>query len=275
MPPRSRPATLRAGRADEPVDRWVGFWHSDGMLLKGNGVGMSRRLLAVVVFGLVGVACRGETVSSSTTTMADTTTTTVVETTTSSTVASTTVPEGFVGDPVAIEEHIELAMGLARSSPESFPEGALELEIPWPENTTADPVVALQEIWEFDAWVASVFPYDVFAELYLAPDSPAWREAGELVRQLDQNNWIIEFDGPGFVWVSGGVGEPSDVPADVEIPVGGVVVRYRSSQSDVTVYWVDDGTVVERGTGYPEEDRVAVLVPSALGWQLYWYGDPA
>ncbi len=245
------------------------------MLLKGNGVGMSRRPVAVVVFGLVVVACRGETVSSTTDTLPETTTTTVVVTTTSSTVASTTVPEGFVGDPAAIKEHIELAMDIVELSPESFPPGALELEIPWPENTTADPVVALRAIWEFDAWVASVFPYEAFAEIYLAEDSAAWREAGGFIRQLDLNNWIVEFDGPGFVWVSGGLGEPSDVPADVEIPVGGVVVRYRSSQSDVTILRVEDGSVVNTGSGYPEEDLVAVLVPSPLGWQVYWYGEPA
>ncbi len=244
------------------------------MLSKGNGVGMSRRLLAVVVFGLVVVACRGDAVSSTTTTVSETTTTTVVETTTVPSSTSTTVPEGFVGDPVAIEEHIELAIRLVKASPESFPPGALEMEIPYPDNTIADPVMALREIWEFDAWVVANLPYDAFAELYLSPDSPAWSKAGEVIERLE-GRWIVEFDGPGFVWVSGGLGEPSDVPSDVEVPVGGVVVRYRSSQSDVTVYWVDDGTVVETGTGYGEEDRVAVLVPSPLGWQVYWYGDPA
>ncbi len=245
------------------------------MLLKGNGVGMSRRLVAVVVFGLVVVACRGETVSSTTSTVSETTTTTVVETTTTSTVPPSTVPEGFVGDPVAIEEQLKSIRRGMEVSPEDHPEGVLELEIPYPDNTNADPVVALQEIWEFDAWVASALPYDRLAELYLAPDSPAWRSAGATIMRLYLNGWVVEFDGPGFVWVSGGLGEPSDVPADVEVPTGGVVVRYRSSQSNVTVKYFDDGEVVETGTGYGEEDRVAVLVPSPLGWQVYWYGDPA
>lgn len=238
-------------------------------------MGAQGRWVIVGVLGLVAVACRGETVSSTTTTLSETTTTTVFETTTVPPSTSTTVPEGFVGDPVAIEEHIDIALDIVELSPESFPPGALEMEIPWPENTTADPVLALREIWEFDAWVVTHFPYQEWAKLYLADSSPAWSKAGEVVEQLHRAGWVVEFDGPGFVWVSGGLGEPSDVPADVEVPVGGVVVRYRSSQSDVTVKYFDDGEVVETGTGYGEEDRVAVLIPSPLGWQVYWYGDPA
>lgn len=244
------------------------------MLLKGNGVGMIRRVRVVLVFGLLVVGCRGDSVSSTSgVRVPETSLTTVASTTSTATTVVETVPEGFVGDPAAIEEHIELAMLLVESSPGSFPEGALEMEIPWPDNTNPDPVVALREIWEFDAWVVSVFPYDAFAELYLAEDSHAWTNAGSFVGQLDQYNWIVEFDGPGFVWVSGEPGELSDVPSDVEVPAGGVVVRYRSSQSDVTIRWVDDGEIERTGTGYGEEDRVAVLVPSPLGWQVYWYGE--
>lgn len=234
-------------------------------------------MMVVAVCALVLASCTGSSGDSSTTASSQATTATTTVSTTrlagpTSTEPAISLPSDAVGDPAAIAAAREEALRGIRLSPESFPPGAVDIDIPWPDTTNPDPVAALRSIWEFDAWVASTLPYDRLAKLYLVEDSPAWSQAGEFIEQLDANQWIVEFDGPGFVWVSGEIvdeSSPKDIP---EQPQGSVLVVYRSEQSDVAIHRLVDTSLVTKGAGYSQSDRYAVLADTRTGWMVFWYG---
>lgn len=236
-------------------------------------------MILLLVCSLVLAACSDTASPTTSQATAPVTSTTVTATTPPATNASVvTVPtptlaSGSVGDPAAIAEAHESALRGIRLSPESFPPGAIDIDIPWPDTTNPDPVVALRSIWEFDAWVATTLPYDRLAMLYLAEDSSAWDRAGEFIEELDQKQWMVEFDGPGFVWKEGAVVEAGDSLELPELPIDSIVIRYRSSQSDARILRLGDGSEVSSGKGYEEQSRIAVLVPTDLGWQIYWFGE--
>lgn len=233
--------------------------------------------IATALCALALTSCSGSAIATTSftpplppTSTAELTTTTTSNPTSTEPVA--TLPAGSIGDPATLAEARESALRGIRLSPESFPPGAIDIEIPWPDTTNPDPVAALRSIWEFDAWVASTLPYDRLAKLYLVEGSPAWNEAGEFIEQLDANQWIVDFDGPGFEWVAGEVASSALLPDSVQAPVGAVVVKYRSTQSSLTVRWLEDETHVRSSDGYPEEDSLALVQPTDTGWRVYWYG---
>lgn len=237
-------------------------------------------MILLLVCSLVLAACSDTAAPTTSQATAPVTTTTMSKappTTTPTTEVTTPAPTlvtGAVGDPAVIAEAHESALRGIRLSPESFPPGAINIDIPWPDTTNPDPVIALRSIWEFDAWVATTLPYDRLATLYLVEDSPAWQQAGEFMEQLDSNQWIVEFDGPGFVWKTGVLIEAGASPVVPDAPIDSILVSYTSSQSDGAIRRLNDGSEVTSGKGYDEQTRTAVLVPTGLGWQIYWFGQP-
>jgi hypothetical protein len=218
-------------------------------------------------------ACTGSAEPTTTSSLPVTTGTTVGPSTTvapSTTVPPVTLPPGSVGDPAVIEAARTEALRLIEIDPSSFPAGAAEMEIPWPDTTNPDPVEALRSIWEFDEWVATTLPYDAFARMYLVEDSPAWRSAGEFIEQLDLNQWIVVFDDPeGYVFEGGDVVSTERDPVTSEpLPEGVVAVRYRARLSDASVRRMSDNSEVSRGAGYESRERIALLVPGSLGWRV-------
>jgi hypothetical protein len=188
-----------------------------------------------------------------------------------------TLPPGSVGDPAVIEAARTEALRLIEIDPSSFPPGAAEMEIPWPDTTNPDPVEALRSIWEFDEWVATTLPYDAFARMYLVEDSPAWRSAGEFIEQLWINGWIVVFDDPaGYEFLDGRIipRDESIVPTDlsVGIPSDAVIVRYSSTRSSYEIQGSSDGFVDPR-QGYEVRVIDTALARSDLGWRVFWFAE--
>jgi hypothetical protein len=230
------------------------------------------------VVGMLGLsACTGAADPTTSIPTVSTSTISVPSTTTAppTTVPVATLPPGSVGDPAVIEAARTEALRLIEIDPSSFPPGAAEMEIPWPDTTNPDPVVALHSIWEFDEWVATTLPYDAFARMYLVEDSPAWRSAGEFIEQLDANQWIVVFDDPaGYEFLDGRIipRDESIVPTDlsVGIPSDAVIVRYSSTRSSYEIQGSSDGFVDPR-PGYEVRVIDTALVRSDLGWRVYWF----
>lgn len=250
-----------------------------------RATGASRRsrsgvVLLLSITGLLGFsACTGSADPTTTSSPSVTTGTSVAPSTTaapSTTVPVATLAPGSVGDPAVIEAARTEALRLIEIDPSSFPPGAAELEIPWPDTTNPDPVEALRSIWEFDEWVATTLPYDAFARMYLVEDSPAWRSAGEFIEQLWINGWIVVFEDPeGYVFEGGEMVELIETSAPAETlaaaPDGAVAVRYQSRSASFSVDRPGAGPVGISGSAWADLQEEAIVVPTELGWRLWWY----
>lgn len=249
--------------------------------MRATGSGTRSRSCVVVLLsfaGLLGLsACTDSAGPTSTSKPPESTSSTAPSSTTTppTTDPVVTLPPGSVGDPAVIEAARTEALRLIEIDPSSFPPGAAEMEIPWPDTTNPDPVEALRSIWEFDEWVATTLPYDAFARMYLVEDSPAWRSAGEFIEQLWINGWIVVFDDPeGYEFLGGRIIDldESVVPPEIKagLPNEVVIVRYSSSRSPYEIRGSSDGFIDPR-SGYEERVIDTALVKSDLGWQVYWF----
>lgn len=227
----------------------------------------------VLAAALVMSACSGSSTESSTTTSTSSTTTTSTTSTTSPTSTSTSttttsLATGLVGDPALVEQAIDdAAIGVE----EIF--GVPREEIPSPDLTNPDPLVAMREILEFDIWVFQNAPRRGLIEVYTDPLTPAWETLFTVVERLSPDT--VVFDDGGGLTISeirlASSEEAALVPDEVreEAPRDVVPVWYVYSASPYSI--VDpQGTVRESLDGWTDRTYLALLAPSPRGWLLHW-----
>ena len=138
----------------------------------------TKRLLVVVVTLMAGACSGGEEVAPSTPapTIATPTTTTVTSTTvapptTTTTAATTTVLSDQVGSPEALEA---LIAGIVEELRFAYPD-IVDAEVPIPDLTNPDPVVAVEELNRFGQWVNANYPANEWNQVRAYPESPTER----------------------------------------------------------------------------------------------------
>jgi hypothetical protein len=238
-------------------------------------------LVAVAAVALVVGACSGDdavdttlppptTVANTTTTAAPTTTTTAAPTTTvASTTTTIAAPSDTVGSPQALAELIaSIQQELAGSYPD-----IVDAEIPIPDLTNPDPVVAVEELNEFGQWINANYPANEWNQVRAFPGSPE-------EDLFERNNESLYFERQRLVrsgepWVYHG-GEVVALDA-VEIPVStldglpanAVAVVYRSSSGPIDVVDAESGDVLEIIDGWTSREALSLLIPTGTGW-AFW-----
>jgi hypothetical protein len=234
---------------------------------------LSRRATWAFVALLVVAACAGDEASdtpapqaSTPTVTLATSTTTPPPSTTTSQQPTTTTDDGLVGDPEALRESFEELERLIAA------DVTYDEPVPIPDLTNPDPVVALAEAFRFEVWLMENGPHVSWVEGYNYPESPRYRSAG-----TDVNLWFMtETRFPGIV-------------DSYDFVTGEVVPIERALLSEGQLAALPDGSVavafLDRGGPYPkvnsetsetleeigawEGSGVAVLAPTATGWQLF------
>ncbi len=206
-----------------------------------------------------------------TTTTAVDTTTTVAETTTTQPATTTTTDAGeVVGDPEALRALYEEISDEVDLLYEDY-----EWELEMPDINVADPETALRNliVWENQITVA---PWRRWAEIITVPDSPARKQVEDDKMFLFVREWVLDASSTGEVSLSDIVelseeDAESEVPVDVRdrIPDGSRVFAYNISGGDFAFLDRTTGEVAVADDGFEGRD-VAVLVPTDLGWQMYW-----
>lgn len=194
---------------------------------------------------------------------------------TSTTAASTTttIDTGLVGDPDALIAMIEQTRGFALGEGETQYEG---VAIPYPDLTNPDPVVALREAWSFEAWLMDTGPFIGFLDAHNYPEGPRRRDAGSDFIYWDLENLRLVGLANSYSLTSAEVVplESADMlePERIEVPPSSVAVAYTDRGGPYQVIDTETGQVIEEVAAY-EDTGVAVLVPTEVGWQLYWAGE--
>lgn len=173
-----------------------------------------------------------------------------------------------MGDPALVVRAIEQgAIGL------DLQFGVDPTDVPIPDLTNPDPLVAMKAIIEFDLWVFSNAPRRGLVEVYTLDRSPEWED---LVLAADRmNSGTFSFapgDGLSVSEIGFASGEDLDlVPSDVmdEAPEESSIVYYVYSIDPFDIL-DSTGTITRRNEGWTDRFVVAVLAPTDRGWVLYW-----
>jgi len=232
---------------------------------------------------LVGSACSGDDVTATTpppvTVAAATTSTSAASTTTTAAPPATTTPattttatvddSGRVGSRDALEAAIASIVEELRLP---YPD-IVDADVPIPDLTNPDPVVALEELSRFVQWIDANYPANQWTPLTAYPDSPE-QDLYELVNEtlyFEQRRLIR--NGDPWVYHGGEVVDLStlDLPADTleGIPATAVGVLYRSSSGPIDVFEVETGNILDTLDGWTQRQSLAVLVPTLTGW-TFW-----
>lgn len=231
---------------------------------------MRLRILEVgLLVGLLVGACSSGTTTTTTSTTTSTTTTTVATTTTS------TLPPGTPGDPEVLAATQASILRLLESE---YPDIPAE-DYPFPNTITPDPVEAVREMWEFEAWQAQNAPFSWFRELLFVPGSPADDRYGSGLEEIAMTRQILEFDEPqGFQWEGGEVVPPEEstfAQADLnEIPSGSVVVRWSYSQAPGRWLNRDTRNLISLEPEITNRTLDTVVSPTDYGWLMWRIGTP-
>ncbi len=209
-----------------------------------------------------------------TTTTAVDTTTTVAETTTTQPATTTTTDAGeVVGDPEALRALYEEISDEVDLLYEDY-----EWELEMPDINVADPRDALVAAVTFDSDTNAV-PWDRWSELVTVEGSPARAAFIADADLLAVRDWVIHRTGEEGYSIADvrmvGEDELSEfIPAAVieEMPEDGVAFQFTETFGTFEVIEVGSGEVVDEYPGSTSLDA-AVMVPTELGWQMWWRDD--
>ena len=202
--------------------------------------------------------------TSSTTTTSPSTTTTTSSTTTTPPTTTTTVSGETVGDPAA------LAALVTQINTDFI---GYEGEIPIPDLTNPDPLVGLEEIERFEIWTATNVISTEWYGIHFCPASPALEESQNVALNFQANNWILQttesyqFLNPTLISLS----DPA-VARDIAdgAPAGARAIIFEDILPSFDLLDLDDGSIVQTFPATAPTLRVAVVVPTEHGWQLYY-----
>jgi len=149
----------------------------------------------------------------------------------------------------------------------------VDADVPIPDLTNPDPVVAVEELNRFVQWIDANYPANQWNQLIAYPESPA-QDLSELVNEtlyFEQRRLVR--NGDPWVYHGGEVVEISslDLPADTleGIPATAVGVLYRSSSGPIDVFEVETGNILDTLDGYEQAQDLTILVPTITGW-TFW-----
>ncbi len=202
--------------------------------------------------------------TTSSTTTTSTTTTTSKTTTTTPPTTTTTVSGETVGDPAA------LAALVTQINTDFI---GYEGEIPIPDLTNPDPLVALEDLLGFGLWTSQAKTSSSWYQIHYVVDGPAFERDAGAALNAQANNWVLKAEGdieiadlelvdlthPALAGFSKG-----------EIPLGSVAMTYRSALPAFTVTDSDDDSVVLESPKQPLELSIIVLTPTDTGWKIFY-----
>ncbi len=232
-------------------------------------------LVRVGAFLLVIAACSGDdaapvTTSGVATTAPPATTTTASPSTTATTPPETTTTEpagDTVGDPAALEALVEEVTQQVR-----IVYADDSIEVPVPDLTNPDPVVAAQAINEFDQLVAADVPFRDWLSVTAYEGSPAFAIGVENFDRLLFGNLVRVRPEAGYEFHGGEVldFDVSSLPIELVegMPTDAVGVLYSSSSGPLHLVDRDTGDTVEVLTdGWANMPVLKIVVATAGGWR--------
>ena len=246
-------------------------------------------MIRLVVLGgalmLVGGACtNGDSASTSTTLAAPgtevtttdppTTTTTAASTTSTTGVATTstateaTDDDNLIGTQVAYDELVDQVLSDVRvRSNTDLAAG----DVPLPDLRVADPVDALGEILEFDAWVYRTYPVPPWAELWAQRGSPYWVDTARALDSLAVQRLKFAVTGEPWELISASDADETEIVGwdvtglDLD---GAIPVMFESSLGTYDRVGWESEEVNSSSPGWHVEG-IAVLVPTDGGWRIH------
>ena len=237
-------------------------------------------LVAVAAVALIAGACSGDdavdatlppstTAATTTTTAAPTTTTSAPTTTAAATTTTTAAPTDTVGSPQALAELIAtIQQELAGVYPD-----IVDAEIPIPDLTNPDPVVAAEELNKFGQWVNANYPANEWNQVRAHVGSPT-EDLLELANEtlyFSQQRWVRH--GDPWVFYGGrrvdleGVDLPTDL-ADA-MPASVIGVAYESSSGVIDIVDASTGEKLDDFGGWSRRTSLELLVATSLGWRSW------
>lgn len=241
--------------------------------------------LLLVTLALLGAACSDASADTTTTATADTslapsttaaaaTTTTAPAATTSEPPTTTTpttseAPSDRIGDPALLEQMVAEALEEVRSVYEDD-----SIDVPVPDLTNADPLVALRELGDFDRLVNAQAPLRAWSPITTYPGSPA--------RDLDVELADINYFGgllrirpeEPFEYLTMETVELStlDLPEETMtgMPIDAVGVLYTSNSGLLVLVFKDtlevDRVITE---GWNDMTTLSIIAPTDAGWRIW------
>lgn len=202
------------------------------------------------------------------TSAADSTVTTVTTTVaaTAETAPPTTGPDNTVGDLVAYEAQIDAVYDFLGT------EAAPRAEVPFPDVTNPDPLVAFESMLQFHYWMVSTNPWRTWVSLYALDDSPYAVDRRSQASRYSAPPSLMTWEAEPFT-----VGDMAVVPvADLDPPshvldvitAGAVGIEFTSSSSRITVVDREDGTIHEEYDAWVGLVSHAIVEPTGAGWRI-------
>ena len=194
--------------------------------------------------------------------------------------AASTTPTTLVTTTIVFELHDEPvgSLGLFEEQVQAVYDrlgGALvpRDEVPFPDATNPDPVVAFGEMIEFNYWMLSTNPWRDWVQLYALKDS-RWEQA-----RFDQaGNYssvptVIRFEDEVSLDFTGGTVislEAVEAPDrdTIELPDTAVGIEFTSTVSDFHEFWIEEERVLTEWHGWTELVSQAIVVPTEAGWRI-------
>lgn len=186
----------------------------------------------------------------------------------STTIAPTTLPEGTVGNPAALQA---LAEQLAIDNLIPIDEFFI------PDITQPDPVGALKELLAYSDWTVTTFPDKSLAQIHSMEGSPARAAERSLLDTLEGFDLVIR---PITPPVSGDyqIVSLDELPLTKSIraavPERAVALSFLSTADGYEYVNVSTGEVVESFAPWTDRLFYVVIAPTGFGWQEFWYGNP-
>lgn len=238
---------------------------------------MKRQRSAATAIALLVASCSSGSPASTTVAALPTTTTTTtlatapttrVEPSTTTASPSTTLASDLVGSPEAKDALIEAIV--AEVGEDNL--GGRE-NVPFLDINHPDPLVAMQSIIAFDSWVITTWPDPPMVEIYTADESPGRNAYARGVSSIFKGGSRIVYLGSPYTAVDYRVVDASEALTEevmADLPRGAVAIAYESSSGPFEVRRVEDETVDASSEGWETRTVVTVLVPTSLGWQIWF-----
>lgn len=170
-----------------------------------------------------------------------------------------------MGDPALLTDLVDEIAG------DVLGEDTAAADLPVPDLTNGDPVVALEGMMTLDTWLG-VTPGAAdprWAEVYAAPGSTAeGRIAGYFGRLRDRNDIVVERGDP-WVFHEGRVVDISHLDLtdlELSLPAGAVAVAFTTSVGPYDFVDAETGEVASSRPGWHNQEWTAVLEPGPHGW---------
>ena len=143
-------------------------------------------------------------------------------------------------------------------------------EVPFPDATNPDPVIALQGLLEFHYWVMSTNPWRDWVPLYALDGSRYSLARRNQADRYGRVESLLFFDASArFRFQDGTVVDLETLdPVLDQLPTSAVAIEFTSTVGDFYVAVVTDGRVTEQYAGWTDLTSHAILAAVDSGWRI-------